>query len=222
MLTPDKLTEEEELSGQMSATATAKSNTAVYKRIIPKLKAANIILLVINHINSKVDINPFAKTKAQIGWLKPDETLPGGIAGLYLANNLIRIDDSIKIKESDGLGIDGKIVDFTFVKSRSNKSGISVPLLFDYNNGYDPLLSLYIFLKSEGYIDSKGAYMNLKGSEIKFTQKNFKEKVMTDNDFAQDFQKVSREALNKLLVSYRPNDSEAVSTNSIINNILNM
>jgi recA bacterial DNA recombination protein len=222
MLTPDKLTEEEELSGQMSATATAKSNTAVYKRIIPKLKAANIILLVINHINSKVDINPFAKTKAQIGWLKPDETLPGGIAGLYLANNLIRIDDSIKIKESDGLGIDGKIVDFTFVKSRSNKSGISVPLLFDYNNGYDPLLSLYIFLKSEGYIDSKGAYMNLKESEIKFTQKNFKEKVMTDNDFAQDFQKVSREALNKLLVSYRPNDSEAVSTNSIINNILNM
>ena len=42
MLTPEKLTEEEELSGQMSTTATAKTNTAVFKRIVPKLKAANI------------------------------------------------------------------------------------------------------------------------------------------------------------------------------------
>ena len=70
MLTPDKLTEEEEISGQMSATATAKMNTAVFKRIVPKLKAANIILFVINHINDKIEANAFVHSKSHVGYLK--------------------------------------------------------------------------------------------------------------------------------------------------------
>ena len=40
------------------------------------LKTANIILLIINHINQKVSINPMQRTKAQVGYLKVDETLP--------------------------------------------------------------------------------------------------------------------------------------------------
>lgn len=223
MLTPDKLTEEEELSGQMSATSMAKTNSAIFKRIVPKLKAANIILFVINHINPKVDINPFAKTKAQIGWLKPDETLPGGNAGLYLANNLIRVDDSTKLKDTEGLGVAGKIVEFTFIKSRSNIPGRAIPLLFTYDYGYDPILSLFIYLKSAGYIESKGAYMSFKGeaSEIKFTQKDFKEKVMTDADFSALFAKVSNNALSELLGNVRSTYNNTGVSN-ILNDILNM
>ena len=56
MLMPDKITEEEELSGQMSATAAAKTNTSIFKRIVPMLKSANIILFVINHITENVSI----------------------------------------------------------------------------------------------------------------------------------------------------------------------
>ena len=105
MFTPEKLTEEEELSGQMSTTATAKTNTAVFKRIVPKLKAANIILFTINHINDKIEVNAFTHTKSQVSFLKPGETLPGGKAALYLANNLIRVDDGAKLKETDDLKI---------------------------------------------------------------------------------------------------------------------
>lgn len=223
MLVPDKFTEEEELSGQMSATAMAKTNAAIFKRIVPKLKAANIILLVINHINEKLETNPFAKTKAQIGWLKPDETLPGGKAGLYLANNLIRLDDSTKLKDTEGLGVYGKIVDFTFIKSRSNAPGVSVPLLFSYDHGYDPILSMFVFLKSNGYIESKGAYMKLVGTDtdIKFTQKEFKDKLITDADFTKQFQDVSYKALSMLLGNNKKveNDSEI---DSILNGILNV
>jgi hypothetical protein len=223
MLTPEKLTEEEELSGQMSATSMAKTNSAIFKRIVPKLKAANIILFVINHINPKVDINPFAKTKAQIGWLKPDETLPGGNAGLYLANNLIRVDDGTKLKDSEGLGINGKIVEFTFIKSRSNLPGRAIPLLFTYDYGYDPILSLFIFLKSGGYIESKGAYMHFNNiaSETKFTQKEFKERILTDTDFAEEFSRSANAALSTLLgnmkAQYNP-----TGVNSLLDGILNM
>jgi len=76
LLMPEKYTEEDELSGQMSATAAARANASVFKRVIPLLKSANIILFVINHINQKVDINPMAKTANQTSYLKSGEVLP--------------------------------------------------------------------------------------------------------------------------------------------------
>lgn len=222
MLTPEKLTEEEELSGQMSTTGAAKTNTAVIKRIIPKLKAANIILFIINHVNPKVDINPFAKTKAQVGWLKPDETMPGGNAAIYNANNLTRIDDSTKLKDSEGLGINGKIVDFTLIKTRTNNPGRIVPMVFTYDEGYDQILSLFIFLKSVGRVQSKGAFMSLTGSDIKFTQKGFKEKLLSDSEFAEEFNKAALEELNKLLVKNLSDTEEVKKSNSIIDSIINI
>ena len=80
LLMPEKYTDEDELSGQMSATAAAKANASIFKRLIPLCKSANIILMVINHINQKVELNQFQATKAQVSYLKQGETLPGGNA----------------------------------------------------------------------------------------------------------------------------------------------
>lgn len=199
MLTPEKLTEEEELSGQMSTTATAKTNTAVFKRIVPKLKAANIILFTINHINDKIEVNAFTHTKSQVSFLKPGETLPGGKAALYLANNLIRVDDGAKLKETDGLGINGKIVDFEIIKSRTNAAGRSVPMVFDFTSGFDDILSLFMFLKSTGAIIT-GATCYLRGHEdMKFRQRDFKNKLFNDPEFAKAFNEVARAELETLL-----------------------
>jgi len=76
LLMPEKYTEEDELSGQMSATATARANASIFRRVTPMLKAANIILMVINHINQKVEINPMMRSKSQVAYLKQGETLP--------------------------------------------------------------------------------------------------------------------------------------------------
>ena len=224
MLTPDKITEEEELSGQMSTTATAKTNTQVFKRIVPKLKAANIILFVINHINDKIEINPFVHSKAQIGYLKQGETLPGGKAALYLANNMIRVDDGAKLKATEGLGIEGKIVDFGIIKSRTNSAGRSVPMIFNRETGFDDILSLFMFMKSNGAI-STGSSCYIRGYEnMKFKQKDFKQKLFTDPEFAEAFNKVAREELETLLnnSSNYYNIDENQSHQNIINSILNM
>ena len=58
LLMPEKYADEEELSGQMSTTAAAKTNSSIFRRIIPMLKAANIILFVVNHITEAVSISP--------------------------------------------------------------------------------------------------------------------------------------------------------------------
>ena len=218
LLTPEKLTEEEELSGQMSTTGTAKTNTSVFKRIIPKLKAANIILFTINHINDKIEINAFTHSKAQIGYLKQGETLPGGKAALYLANNMIRVDDGAKLKASEGIGVDGKIVDFEIIKSRTNAAGRSVPMVFT-STGFDDIWSLYMFLKSSGGIIT-GSTCYLRGHEdMKFRQKEFKEKLFSDPEFAKAFNQVAYEDLEKLLATSVDNET-VKSHQNIIDSIL--
>lgn len=224
MLTPEKLTEEEELSGQMSTTATAKTNTAVFKRIVPKLKAANIILFTINHINDKIEVNAFTHTKSQVSFLKPGETLPGGKAALYLANNLIRVDDGAKLKETDGLGINGKIVDFEIIKSRTNAAGRSVPMVFDFTSGFDDILSLFMFLKSTGAIIT-GATCYLRGHEdMKFRQRDFKNKLFNDPEFAKAFNEVARAELETLLGNPEVEEQKNITqpNQAIINSILGL
>ena len=224
MLTPEKLTEEEELSGQMSTTATAKTNTAVFKRIVPKLKAANIILFTINHINDKIEVNAFTHTKSQVSFLKPGETLPGGKAALYLANNLIRVDDGAKLKETDGLGINGKIVDFEIIKSRTNAAGRSVPMVFDFTSGFNDILSLFMFLKSTGAIIT-GATCYLRGHEdMKFRQRDFKNKLFNDPEFAKAFNEVARAELETLLGNPEVEDQKNITqpNQAIINSILGL
>ena len=221
MLTPDKLTEEEEISGQMSATATAKMNTAVFKRIVPKLKAANIILFVINHINDKIEANAFVHSKSQVGYLKQGETLPGGKAALYVANNMIRVDDGTKLKASDGLGVDGKIVDFEILKSRTNAAGRSVPMVFTFSYGFDDILSIFMFLKSTGAIIT-GSTCYLRGYEnMKFRQREFKEKLFSDPEFATAFNEVAKQELETLLQDASKFDEKSLQSHqNIINSIL--
>lgn len=188
LLMPEKYTDEEELSGSMSSTAAAKTNSMSFKRIVPMLKAANIILLMINHINKAISINPMMKQKAQVSYLKQDESLPGGNTIVYLTNLLLRFDDNSKFKEDEAFGIPGNLVDITLVKSRNNRAGKSCTLVFDQNKGFDPELSLFVMLKNEKRINGAGAYLYIgEHSEYKFSQKAFKQKLREIPELRQIF-----------------------------------
>lgn len=199
MLMPEKVTEEEELTGQMTVTSGAKVNTRVIKSIVPMLKAANIILLSINHILDDVVINPMQRSKSQVAYLKPGERLPGGKAFIYLANNMFRLDDDQKLTDAKDYGVNGAIVNVTIVKSRTNKSGKSIPLVLDMETGFDPILSLFAFLKSVGRINDKGSYKSIGDSDIKFFQKDFKRKLMESPELQKVFADECNVELSKLL-----------------------
>lgn len=221
MLMPDKLTEEETMSGQMSTTAAAKTNAQLFRRITPMLKAANIIFFVINHITEKVEINMFAKKKAQLSFLKQDESLPGGRTPVYLSNLLVRLDDNTKLKETEGFGIKGSIVEVTLLKSRSSAAGNSVNLIFDLDKGFDRELSMFQLLKEEGYVKGAGAYLYFEGHDnIKFAQKNFKTKLQTDTELQKVFAEVSYEVLMTLI--NKPVEKSTEGTFDIASAIYNM
>ena len=112
----------------------------------------------------------------------------GGEAIVYLSNLMLRFDDRSKLKADEGLGISGSLVDISLVKSRTNKAGSVATLVFNQDIGYDEDLSEYMLLKNNGRISGAGAFLYITGhSDMKFAQKNFKEKLHTDPEFAKIF-----------------------------------
>lgn len=197
MLMPENLVEKDELAGGMAATSTAKLNTQLVKSVIPMLKVANIIFFIINHLLPDPSLVP---KKAQVAWMKQGERCPGGETAIYLSNNILRFDDNSKLNSEDTFGIDGIYVDILLVKSRTNNAGKSVKMVFDYANGFDPELSLFMLLKDQNRVNGAGAYLYIGDrDDKKFSQKRFKEKLATDPDFAMLFMEEAFKALDQLL-----------------------
>lgn len=190
---PKKLAEDE--GSNMNGAITAKTNSDVFLRLVPLCREANIIMLIINHITQN-GIGSFMPVKADLAYLKQNESLPGGkTTSTYLQNNIFRLDEKTKLKESETFGIDGAIVNVDIVKSRTNKAGKSATLVFDQNNGYDPDLSLFMYLKENSLLEGAGAYLRLPGSDIKFSQKQFKQTLYSNPEFYNQFVTVCYQAL---------------------------
>ena len=97
---------------------------------------------------------------------------------IYLSNTLIRFDDRSKLKSSEAFCIDGALVDLTLVKSRTNKANQTATLVFNQETGFDDELSLFVMLKDAGKVKGAGAFLYFEGrDDIKFAQKNFKQKL---------------------------------------------
>ena len=190
-------------TSNMFGAQNAKTNSEYYTKMIPLCREANIIMFLINHITTDINTGPFMK-KPEFPFLKPGEHLPGGKAITYMTNSLFRLDSKSKLNSSEGLGIDGMVISFDVVKSRTNKTGKSKCLLvFDYDKGYDPDLSLFIMLKEEKLLEGGGAYLKIPNSEKKFAQKNFKGLLQSDPEFYNTFVSFCMTYLsNKLLEDY--------------------
>ena len=200
MLMPKELAEDDEMDNGMGATSTAKKNTQLIKKISQLLKNANIILFTVNHILDDIQMG-FLPKPVQIQGLKQGERLPGGKAAIYLANNLIRLDEKGNLKDTEGFGINGNIIDVSLIKSRTNQTKKSVPLIFDKTKGcFDNILSIYQFLKQEGKIGGAGRSMYLENCpDVKFSQKEFKNKLNENRELQVAFATLAKETLDCLL-----------------------
>lgn len=196
---PKNLIEDE--GSNMNGATTARINSDIFLRLVPLCREANIIIFVINHITEK-GVGKFTPVKSDLAYLKQNESLPGGkTVSTYLQNNIFRLDGKSKLKETEAFGIDGAVTSVDIVKSRTNKAGKSATLIFDQNNGYDPDLSLFYYLKESNKIEGAGAYLHLPGSEIKFSQKSFKEKLYTDQNLYNEFASVCFNTLTADLIA---------------------
>lgn len=175
------------------------------------MKAANIILFLINHIKTKPGMG--VPQAPELRYLKQDETLPAGRAIQYYTNTMIRftpIGSEKYTKEEHGF--EGFGVRAQFVKNRSNVDGTIVPLVFDKVEGFDSIRSSVMFAKEIGLLggNRNGYYfINNKDKKFRFDtiHKEFKEdkelyKIMYDHIIP---------VLSKTLSSVKPEEDTFVS-----------
>lgn len=183
---PDKVSEDEgEISGQMLATAAAKMNTQLVKRLTQICSTGNIIVIYINHINQKVDTG-MMPTQAQVNYLKQDETLPGGLALVYLTDTLIKITTSSKLDENKTYQIKGFEAKLELIKSRTAAAGLSATMIFNQLEGFDDDLSMLEFVKSNNKLKGSPVSYYIEGLDtVKFRLSTFKQ-VLKDSKELQD------------------------------------
>jgi hypothetical protein len=114
-------------------------------------------------------------------------------------NNIIRLDDVTKLKENEKYHIAGSLVEATFIKSRSNRPNQTATFVYDYDHGFDPILSLYLFLNERGRVNGSGVGMYLDDyNEFKFSMGNLKDKLAGNPEFYKIFQDIALDELSKI------------------------
>ncbi len=216
LLAPKDVGDEEELSGQMSATSIARVNTSIFKRILPKLRAANIILFAINHLTTKIEINPMVHTKADVNYLKQNEAIPGGKAITYLANNILKLEAGAKLVKNEGYGVEGFMVKGTLIKSRSNKAGQTFDLVYSQDRGYNNILSNFNMLKEVDKVKGagKGYYLE-ECPDIKFTQKEFPKKLKASKELKKAFKILSKKVLKTFVPILKDEEDEIIEEETV-------
>lgn len=133
--------EDSEMQTQAYGMQKARAFSEFCGKLVSVCKEMNIIVLYINHIKKKISINPFAKEQSQQIYLKQDETLPLGEAGIYYANNIFKFISGGKYT-TEKHGFDGFLVKCELIKSRTNKSGQIAELVYDQAIGFDTVRAL--------------------------------------------------------------------------------
>ena len=197
-----------EMEGGTAASRKAKVIAQFYHKLMPIIKTYNITIITINHINAKMEMNPFAKTQPQVMYLKMDEALPGGNAPMYYAHNLFKFVSSTKYKKADD-GFDGFLVRIEILKSRTNKAGQSCQLVYNQDTGYDSMMSLYNYADECGLIEGRNPKRYIKGyDDIKFDARNFREEINEKPGIREALMNASLKKLSKLLSSGKSSDDD--------------
>ena len=163
----------DDATGNMFGARNAKFNSEMFKQILPFAKKANIILIVINQINRKISTGFIPQARDLVG-LGENETISGGRASLYLANNVLRLKNKGMLKPDKEFGINGNLIEAVYYKSRTAATNIPFELVFDKQNGFSISLTMLNLLMKEDKVKKNGTKYFLPGLDgITFTKKNF-------------------------------------------------
>lgn len=170
--------------------------------VINRINKYNITIMYTNHIQQKIETNPYAPQAPRGLMLEPTtETLPRGSRPLFLAHTAIRanaIKSNMYVK--DDVGFEGFMVNLLLAKSKTNYIGASLNVAFNASKGFDPIFTLYEFANQCGLIQGRNPYLYLDGmEEYKFRRKDFVEMMTTNQAFNNRFMSIIKPYLEALL-----------------------
>lgn len=222
MLTSKKNIENDEISGNMSGSAQALMNNKMFTQNVGKLEETNIHLFVINHINDGINIGIVPRS-ADMQYLGQNETLKGGKTSVYVSDLLLKfVATSTKFGgEKDnkyGDNIQGFTIKVQIIKSRNTTAGISFELVYDQVTGINNELSNLEAFINYGIIEGKSSFTFFDNPDIKFTRKNFLDKLKDNPSLVESYNK-ARFKLRELLVNKIDNFGLEEDSDENIDNI---
>ena len=179
--------EVKDITNNMMAARSAQFNKGILSQMISYGKKANVSIITVNHINANVNTS-FIPKPSQHMYLSQDESIPGGTASLYLANNIIKLKLLKKYitdkPETMEYGIPGFLVDARFIKSRTNSANVPVELVFDHRSGrFSKTLTLLHYAVKHELLQGSSRSLYLPGlPSSKFTKKTFEDTVKKSPD----------------------------------------
>ncbi len=183
----------------------ARIISSIYSSLVNYAKYYNIIFICINHINTAPNMSFLPQPKQYHG-LKVGETISGGERAIYLASNIGRMD---KLKDiggektsalNFGEGIEGTVVRYTNIKSKTNKFGANCQLVYLNSVGYDPLYSTMYEAMSNGDIEKSGnSFVLDRYPDVKLNIRNFKDKFSDELPLVYAFYDQIRDRAARLL-----------------------
>jgi RecA/RadA recombinase len=163
----------------------AKANNTFAQRLAGMIGDANITIVAANHIRTAI-ADPTRPKRKRVMYMGADEAMPGGAGFPQYADYLLKMvpqpmDDAFK-----ALGIHGKIVHCTIVKSRLSYDGRQFDLVLA-DNGFSNAWTNWLFLKSQKLALGGGAYMFVRAPDgretVKFAQSHFAELYEGNSEF---------------------------------------
>lgn len=177
----------QEMESQTSAQRETAYISQFYKKALGVCSKYNIIVIAINHLKPKIQMQAFNYTPPQLMMLRNDEVLPRGEAPIFYASTMFRMNPSAakaKAFTIEEHGFDGFLCCVQIAKTKTTFIGGEVNLVFREDMGYDPIYSLYQFAYDAGILMGRNPYLYIEGAnDFKFNKKNFREKFINEKDF---------------------------------------
>ena len=128
---------------------------------------------------------------------------------IYYANLLVNFIalGSEKFKKEEN-GFDGFGVRAEFLKSRTNKAGQFVNLIYDQSTGFDPILTQLRFAEDNELIAGRNPYKYIEGvKDIKFDSRKFRKEFLTNEKLRYELFNRSLPILEKQLSHVEPEEN---------------
>lgn len=152
------------------------------------------------------------KTKAQVNFLKQDDSIPGGKAVTYVTNTLTKLEAGAKLEPDKDLGIKGYYLDGLIVKSRNTEAGVHFKMVFQQKIGINNLLTNFVNLKDMGRITGAGRSFKLDTCpDVKFALKDFTKAYNEHPELKEAFD----EAVEEEYMKFIPDEGQAAGSKAI-------
>ena len=189
------------LGNNMDNAREAQSIARFLDNVINRINKYNITIIYTNHIQPKIEANPYAAPPRGLMLSPQTETLPRGTRPLFLAHTAIRA-NSIKsnMYTKEDVGLDGFVVNLMLAKSKTNFIGATLNVAFNGAKGFDPIYTMFEFAKQCGIVMGKNPNLYIQGmDDMKFSRKNFAKKMMDNPEFNKRFMQTMQPYLEALL-----------------------